>query len=291
MRFLLTFIIVVSAASAAFYHLPEEDRLYIPRVDTGYNQYNTPSIHKTSKYVLTFDDGPHPVNTPKILDILKEHNAKATFFVVTSKLNDGNFPLFKRILDEGHIISNHDYFHDHNNSVDRATFRRKMIRSFLKLKEFYTRAGYEKKTFYFRFPYAEYGGHRNYHHFNVIKEISQELFGKNCVHLTFWDIDSGDWIPTLTAEDVFKNIRAHHIGGDYYTYKVVRENGRRRIRKKKATVENPTEGGVILQHDIQKRTVEATRMFLEYAKANNIEIIPLTTVEEFSYDGLGCKFL
>jgi peptidoglycan/xylan/chitin deacetylase (PgdA/CDA1 family) len=266
--------------------------MYIPRVDTGYEQYNTPTLHYKSKYVLTFDDGPHPVNTPKILDILKEYNVKATFFVLTHKLNNKNLPLIKRMLDEGHIVSSHDHIHDHNNKVDRATFKKKMTLSFLKLKEFYKKAGHEMTTFYFRFPYAEYGGHRDYHHMNVIQEVSQELFGDNCIHFVFWDIDSGDWIPKLTAKEVSKNIIAHHIGGEYTTYRLGRDsNGRRVILKKKAYVETPTEGGVILQHDIQKRSVEGTRHFLNYTKANNIEIVPLDTVEEFDYKKLNCSFL
>ena len=284
-------LLITTTVIAGGLHLPE-NRLYIPKIDTGYNQYNTPSLHKNSKYVLTFDDGPHPVHTAKILDILKKNKVRATFFILTEKLNKKTLPIFKRILDEGHIASSHNHIHDHNNRIPEAVFKKNIKSSILKLAKYYKLAGHTMDTFYFRFPYAEYGGHKDYHHMNVIKEVSDELFGKNCIHFVFWDIDSGDWIPKLTPDEVFKNIRAHHIGGEYTTYKIGRDNsGRKVILKKSAFVKDPTAGGVILQHDIQKRSVKGTELFLKYAKENYIDIVPLTSVDEFSYSGLNCKLL
>jgi peptidoglycan/xylan/chitin deacetylase (PgdA/CDA1 family) len=282
-------ITLLTKALLGVYHLPE-DRLYVPQVDVGYEQYNTPSIHHSNQYVLTFDDGPHPVYTEKLLDILKKHNVKATFFVLTHKLNNKTFPIFKRILDEGHIASSHNHYHDYSDRLDEQTFKNNIKESFLKLHEFYKRAGHEMKTFYFRFPYAQYGGSKYYHHMNVIKEVSDELFGKNCIHFVFWDIDSSDWVPGLTGTEVFQNIKAYHKGGRYISYRLARQNGRRVILKKPTTVDKPLGGGVILQHDIQYRTLEGTEKFLEYAKNNYIDILPMTEVEEFSYKGLGCKF-
>ena len=59
---------------------------------------------------LTFDDGPDPRWTPKVLDILKAANVKATFFVVG--VNAERYPaLVRRIFDEGHEIGNHTYYH------------------------------------------------------------------------------------------------------------------------------------------------------------------------------------
>lgn len=58
----------------------------------------------------TFDDGPDPVHTPKILNVLKENNIKATFFLIGSKVEV--YPeIVKRIYDEGHLIGNHTYSH------------------------------------------------------------------------------------------------------------------------------------------------------------------------------------
>ncbi len=59
---------------------------------------------------LTFDDGPHPVNTPKVLDILKEYGVKGTFFVTGN--NAERYPeLIKRIVKEGHTLGNHTFTH------------------------------------------------------------------------------------------------------------------------------------------------------------------------------------
>lgn len=59
---------------------------------------------------LTFDDSPHPIQTPKILDILKENNIKATFFCVGANIKN-NESIVKRIVDEGHQIGNHSFSH------------------------------------------------------------------------------------------------------------------------------------------------------------------------------------
>jgi peptidoglycan-N-acetylglucosamine deacetylase len=59
---------------------------------------------------LTFDDGPHPVDTPKLLDLLREKNVKATFFVV-GKRADQHPDIVRRAWAEGHLIANHTWSH------------------------------------------------------------------------------------------------------------------------------------------------------------------------------------
>lgn len=59
---------------------------------------------------LTFDDGPDAVQTPRVLDILKEYDAPATFFCIGSKV-EGNEDIIRRIIAEGHRIGNHSYTH------------------------------------------------------------------------------------------------------------------------------------------------------------------------------------
>jgi len=59
---------------------------------------------------LTFDDGPDPAYTPEILDILKEKNVKATFFIIGANA-EAHPALVQRILDEGHEIGNHTFTH------------------------------------------------------------------------------------------------------------------------------------------------------------------------------------
>jgi peptidoglycan-N-acetylglucosamine deacetylase len=61
---------------------------------------------------LTFDDGPNPVDTPKLLDLLREKNVKATFFVV-GKRADQYPEIVRRAWAEGHLIANHTWSHYH----------------------------------------------------------------------------------------------------------------------------------------------------------------------------------
>ncbi len=62
---------------------------------------------------ITFDDGPNPDFTPKVLSLLKENNAKATFFLIGK--NAGKHPeIVRQIIAEGHSIGNHSYSHSKN---------------------------------------------------------------------------------------------------------------------------------------------------------------------------------
>jgi peptidoglycan/xylan/chitin deacetylase (PgdA/CDA1 family) len=67
---------------------------------------------KTSKKVvaITFDDGPHPENTPRLLDMLRERKIKATFYVVGNMVKYSP-ELLRRMVDEGHEIGNHTVSH------------------------------------------------------------------------------------------------------------------------------------------------------------------------------------
>ncbi|MBU3161310.1 polysaccharide deacetylase [Clostridium frigoris] len=68
---------------------------------------------------LTFDDGPSTTVTPQILDILKENNVKATFFLLGEniEINKKSKELVKREFNEGHAIGNHTYAHNRNNML------------------------------------------------------------------------------------------------------------------------------------------------------------------------------
>lgn len=71
-----------------------------------------PVIAKIQKIAyLTFDDGPSETITPKILDILKRYNIKATFFLIGNRL-ETHADMAKREKAEGHTIGNHTYSHD-----------------------------------------------------------------------------------------------------------------------------------------------------------------------------------
>ena len=76
-----------------------------------------------AKVALTFDDGPDPVWTPKILEVLKARGVKATFFVVGH--NAETYPdLIRRIVAEGHEIGNHSY--THGNLAEMPEWRQRL---------------------------------------------------------------------------------------------------------------------------------------------------------------------
>lgn len=65
---------------------------------------------KDKSVFLTFDDGIDPVSTPRVLDVLDKHNAKATFFVIANKIS-GQVSILNRMLAAGHSIGNHSLDH------------------------------------------------------------------------------------------------------------------------------------------------------------------------------------
>jgi len=64
-------------------------------------------VHK-NEIVLTFDDGPNKEFTPKVLQLLKKHDAKATFFLIGNRI-EANTEIVKKILQQGHTIGNHTF--------------------------------------------------------------------------------------------------------------------------------------------------------------------------------------
>ena len=274
------FLATLSLSASTYYHYPE-DRQYTS-ADQGYAQYGAPSLYKTGKYALTFDDGPHPVYTAKILDSLKANNIKATFFIITTNVTEATFPLVKRMLDEGHIVASHGRNHDNSNNITKDVWKSRVKQSFVELAALYKRSGYTIDKFFYRFPYAAYGQRKDHHHINTLKEISQELTGDNCIQFAFWDIDSSDWVPGMTGAEVAANFKASNEGGKYITYKTIRNSaGRVTQIKLRKDITEPTSGGVILEHDIQLSSVNGLPLILDYAANNNLDIVRLDEVDEF----------
>ena len=74
------------------------------------------TVSNQSAVAITIDDGPHPVATPKVLDILDEYSAKATFFCIGEKVL--NCPdIAQEIVRRGHRIENHSMHHSHTFSI------------------------------------------------------------------------------------------------------------------------------------------------------------------------------
>lgn len=72
----------------------------------------TKIINQPDAVALTFDDGPTPGFTNRVLDILRSHNAHASFFLIGSQVRE-HPDLVKRMLAEGHTVGNHTWDHDH----------------------------------------------------------------------------------------------------------------------------------------------------------------------------------
>jgi peptidoglycan/xylan/chitin deacetylase (PgdA/CDA1 family) len=76
---------------------------------------------------LTFDDGPSPQSTPRILDVLAEEKVAAAFFVVGR--NAENAPeILQRIHRDGHLIGNHSFDHSHLGMMHRQAYWQRQIR-------------------------------------------------------------------------------------------------------------------------------------------------------------------
>lgn len=268
-----------------------ENRNYVPGVDTGFDQFKSKSLLKSNQIVLTFDDGPHPTLTPRLLDILKKYNAKATFFVLTEKLhNPNNREIIKRILSEGHIVASHDHDHDNNNNESAETFRSELTESVQTITDLVRETGSPQNGVYYRFPYGAYGKNETYHHFNIMKEVSDQVFGDNCINFAFWDIDSSDWGPTMSPEMIAENVISHVKGGNVYSIETKTSIfGKVKYKIKKEVFRHPPGGGVALLHDIHERSVNATEILLKKARELSIQIVPLNTVKEFSYGDKVCR--
>lgn len=81
-----------------------------------------------SLIALTFDDGPNPVSTVRLLDGLKERGVKATFFLIGSCAKE-NPEVVKRIQEEGHLIGNHTYHHVKLSDLSESEAREEILKT------------------------------------------------------------------------------------------------------------------------------------------------------------------
>ncbi len=86
------------------------------------------SVATTARAVaVTFDDGPHARLTPRVLDMLAEHQVRATFFLIGSAA-ERHPELVRRAVDEGHEIGNHTWSHPHMATLEPADQREEVIK-------------------------------------------------------------------------------------------------------------------------------------------------------------------
>lgn len=114
-----------------FAELYEEFQKQANSVLTAEKVENIQNIYKSKEKVayLTFDDGPTKRCTPEILDILKENEITATFFVIGQRVLQ-NPDLVKRAYEEGHFIANHTFSHkDHLLYQNKESFLEELLRT------------------------------------------------------------------------------------------------------------------------------------------------------------------
>ena len=192
------------------------------------------------KVYLTFDDGPS-ANTGKILDILDEYGVKGNFFVVGTE-NENLRRMYKRIVDEGHVLCMHSYTHKYNeiySSVDAFTEDLDKITALLEDVTGKEPAGY-------RFP----GGSSNSVSKIPMKEFIKVLDERGITYYD-WNIVSGDATnPMLPKEKIIENSLS-----DLCEF----------------------EEAMILFHDLSNKTstVEALPEIIEAIQEKGIPIVPI----------------
>ena len=128
------------------------------------------------KYVyLTFDNGYEAGYTPKLLDILKQNNVKAAFFITAHYLNTQS-ELVQRMIDEGHIVGNHTVNHKSMPDLDDEKIKSEIMELH---KSVYEKFGYEMK--YIRPPMGEYS------------ERTLEITKSLGYTTTMWSFAYDDW--------------------------------------------------------------------------------------------------
>ena len=262
-----------------------KDRTYVSGVDQD-EWYNPESIKNSGKIVLTFDDGPDPVLTPKFLDLLKQHNFKATFFLVGDEITAETKPIILRALHEGHLIGSHSMHHDDSNTLSESAYRDDLTRSISVVREVIEESGVAQNEVYYRFPYGSYGNAKGYHQFNVMKDVSQSLFGQNCINFVFWNIDPSDGWGLLSPTQLRKNVFSNFDGG--LRTSIVDSNNHSSVVQLQTPADEFTHGGVLLMHDVQKKTLKALPAIFDEIDRRHIPVVPLNSLPEFQFNDREC---
>ncbi|RIE03092.1 polysaccharide deacetylase family protein [Cohnella faecalis] len=149
-----------------------------------------------SEIALTFDDGPDPVYTPILLDLLKKHGAKATFFVVGA--NAEKYPeLVSRMHEEGHIVGIHNYVHHSNWFMRPKTVKRQIHRTSDVIKKI---TGARPK--YYRPPWG------------IVNVFDYGNIGY--LQIVLWTSMFGDWRKKIGAENLYLRMRKKLKPGEVF---------------------------------------------------------------------------
>lgn len=148
-------------------------------------------MKKSKGVYITFDDGPHPENTLKVINILKEYDVYASFFV-SGKEVDKYPEVLKMLYEAGHSICYHAYEHNHANEKSFGTF----VVELDKVAEFEDQYGVKFKKLY-RPPYGE---------LTIMTLYQLIVKGWKTV---LWSVDSRDSFDE--SEQVFDNVSSKNI--------------------------------------------------------------------------------
>ena len=201
------------------------------------------------KVTLTFDDGPDPKWTPKILDVLKARGVKAVFFVVgnNAEFNPG---LVRRIVAEGHEIGNHTYTHANLGKISQARMRLELDATQGLIESLTGRS-----TTLFRPPYNADSTPSKIEELTPLKFASDEM-GYTVV---LEKIDPQDW---------------SRPGADVILQRVKDQR---------------SEGNIILMHDAggdRSQTVEALPRIIEWLETRGDKIVLISELLDIPHDDL-----
>ena len=125
------------------------------------------------KYVaLTFDDGPNPASTARLLDGLAERGAKATFFLIGEQI-EANAALVQRMAAEGHQVGNHTWSHVRLAEAEAPVVKEQLVKTDTALR---TLLG--ENDYWVRVPYG------------LIRDDQRSLFSQPLIQ---WSVDPEDW--------------------------------------------------------------------------------------------------
>ena len=145
---------------------------------------------------LTFDDGPIPIVTPFVLNILKQYQAKATFFCIGDNVSK-HPEEFELVKNAGHNIGNHTFNHLKGWKTDGKTY----TDNFLKTDDIL-------HTNLFRPPY----GRIKRSQIKLLKQAKPNL------DVIMWDVLSGDFDQDLSPEDCLQNVLKHTENGSIIVF-------------------------------------------------------------------------
>jgi peptidoglycan/xylan/chitin deacetylase (PgdA/CDA1 family) len=131
-------------------------------------------VNAASTCSLTFDDGPDPVWTPRVLDCLRRHQAPSTFFVMADRAR-AHADLIERMQREGHDVELHCVRHVRHNELQEPALRADTEQGLRTLAVLGTRVRR------WRPPWG------------VVTEVTQRIAGENQLEVVGWSIDTEDW--------------------------------------------------------------------------------------------------